>query len=108
MSLLFNAVKASEGLLKPLRVQRYYKKMTYANKNKKNVHAAGATPAFIRIGRALGVCVYKDEGRYGITRPRAERGQRSGNPPIPRVHEKAKRAKLLCVNPSDGQCGGRG
>ena len=60
-------------------------------KIKKNVHAAGATPAFIRIGRALGVCVYKDEGRYGITRPRAERGQRSGKPPTPRVPKTTKR-----------------
>ena len=32
MSLLFNAVKASGRLFKPLRVQRYNKKMTYANK----------------------------------------------------------------------------
>ena len=31
MSLLFNAVKASERLFKPLRLQRYNKKMTHAN-----------------------------------------------------------------------------
>jgi hypothetical protein len=40
-----------------------------------DIRAAGATPAFIRIGRALGVCVDKDEGRYGITRPHVEGGQ---------------------------------
>ena len=57
-----------------------------------DIRAAGATPAFIRIGRALGVCVCKDEGGYRITRPRAERGQRSGKPPTPRV-PKRKQAK---------------
>ena len=104
MSLLFNAVKASEGLFKPLRLQRYNKKMIYANKNKKK-RTRGATPAFIRIGRGLGVCVYKDEGRYGITNksmvgaslpaapPVRIAKSRQSSMPIPRVHEKAKRAK---------------
>ena len=50
MSLLFNAVKASKGLFKPLPLQRYNKKMIYANKNKKNVHAGLHPPLSVSGG----------------------------------------------------------
>ena len=52
--------------------------------------SGGAAFLSAKIGQ-----IQENDGRYKITRPFVERGQRRGNPPTPQAHNKEERKRDL-------------
>ena len=88
MSLIFYAVRASEGLFKPLRLQRYNFFLIYARKKRKKRHNAGTTdktPLIAKRGSSPKVTAYatpalspKRAGRRFIDGREGESGAAEG------------------------------